>query len=181
MFKKNTTHLQPNLFGLLNSLPDNMQKKVKQSEEFHFYNLIFRNIPEDLFKPLFSDKESRPNSPINAMVSALILMHRRTWTYEELFKQIQFHILVRIALGLDTLDEVDEYTGEFPEGSFFHILSTTTIISAATDTVMLNVFQSRFGRKANAVFEAALAIPATRMLPLLRLKNHPITIEAGMR
>jgi len=106
MFKKNTTHLQPNLFGLLNSLPDNMQKKVKQSEEFHFYNLIFRNIPEDLFKPLFSDKESRPNSPINAMVSALILMDRRTWTYEELFKQIQFHILVRIALGLDTLDEM---------------------------------------------------------------------------
>ena len=106
MFKKNTKHLQPNLFGLLNSLPDNMQKKVKQSEEFHFYNLIFRNIKEDLFKPLFSDKESRPNSPINAMVSALILMHRRTWTYEELFKQIQFHILVRIALGLDTLDEM---------------------------------------------------------------------------
>ncbi len=45
MFKKNTKHLQPNLFGLLNSLPDNIQKKVKQSEEFHFYNLIFRNIP----------------------------------------------------------------------------------------------------------------------------------------
>ena len=106
MFKKNTKHLQPNLFGLHNSLPDNMQKKVKQSEEFHFYNLIFRNIKEDLFKPLFSDKESRPNSPINAMVSALIFMQRRTWTYEELFKQIQFHILVRIALGLDTLDEM---------------------------------------------------------------------------
>jgi IS5 family transposase len=106
MFKKNTKHLQPNLFGLLNSLPDNMQKKVKQSEEFHFYNLIFRNIKEDLFKPLFSDKESRPNSPINAMVSALLFMQRRTWTYEELFKQIQFHILVRIALGLDTLDEM---------------------------------------------------------------------------
>jgi len=106
MFKKNTKHLQPNLFGLLNSLPDNMQKKVKQSEEFHFYNLIFQNINEDLFKPLFSDKESRPNSPINAMVSALIFMQRRTWTYEELFKQIQFHILVRIALGLDTLDEM---------------------------------------------------------------------------
>lgn len=106
MFKKNTKHLQPNLFGLLHSLPDNMQKKVKQSEEFHFYNLIFRNINEDLFKPLFSDKESRPNSPINAMVSALILLNRRTWTYEELFKQIQFHILVRIALGLDTLDEM---------------------------------------------------------------------------
>jgi hypothetical protein len=83
-----------------------MQKKVKQSEEFHFYNIIFRNIKENLFEPLFSDKESRPNAPINAMVSALILMHRRTWTYEELFKQIQFHILVKIALGLDTLDEM---------------------------------------------------------------------------
>jgi hypothetical protein len=134
MFKKNTKHLQPNLFGLLNSLPDNMQKKVKQSEEFHFYNLIFRNIPEDLFEPLFSDKESRPNSPINAMVSALILMDRRTWTYEELFKQIQFHILVRIALGLDTLDEMPFcpatlFNFQFKEQIHFRPLQTSATIA----------------------------------------------------
>ncbi len=83
-----------------------MQKKVKQSEEYHFYNIIFRNINEEIFKPLFSDKESRPNAPTNAMVSAVILMNRRMLTYEELFKHLQFHILVRIALGLDTLDEM---------------------------------------------------------------------------
>ncbi|MBU1087770.1 MAG: transposase [Candidatus Omnitrophica bacterium] len=104
MFKKNTKHLQPDIFGMFNSLPSKMQEKIKQSEEHHFYKLIFSKIDEKIFSILYSDKKSRPNSAINAMVSSLILMSRRQWTYEELFKQIQFNILVRVALGLDSID-----------------------------------------------------------------------------
>ena len=104
MFKKNTAHLQPDLFGLLNSLPENMQKMVEPSEEYHFYKLIFCNIKEDIFAALYSDAKSRPNAPINALVASLILMQRYHWSYKELFKQIRFHILVKIALGLDSID-----------------------------------------------------------------------------
>lgn len=106
MFKKNVDHLQSNIFGLLDSLPKSSQKSARESEEYHFYNIIFCNIKEDLFAQMYSDKRSRPNAPINAMVSALILMNRYHWTYEELFKHIRFHILLRIALGLDNLDEM---------------------------------------------------------------------------
>ena len=106
MFKKNTKHLQSDIFGLFNSLPSKMQEKIKQSEEYHFYELIFTKIDEQIFSVLYSDKKSRPNSSINAMVASLILMSRRQWTYEELFKQIQFNILVRVALGLDSIDEM---------------------------------------------------------------------------
>lgn len=106
MFKKNTRHLQSDIFGLLNSLPAKMQEKIKQSEEYHFYKLIFSKIDEKIFSVLYSNKKSRPNSAVNAMVSSLILMSRRQWTYEELFKQIQFNILIRVALGLDSIDEM---------------------------------------------------------------------------
>jgi hypothetical protein len=106
MFKKNTKHLQTDIFGLFNSLPAKMLDKIKQSEEYYFYKLIFCQIDEQIFSVLFSDIKSRPNSPINALVSAIILMNKRHWTFEELFKQIQFNILVKIALGLDSLEEM---------------------------------------------------------------------------
>ena len=106
MFKKNIKHLQPNLFGLLNTLPESMQKKAKQSKEYAFYNLIFRYIDEQIFSVLFSDVKSRPNAPVNTLVAALILMSHRQWTFEELFNQIHFNILVKLALGLDAIDEI---------------------------------------------------------------------------
>jgi hypothetical protein len=104
MFKKNDHHTQTDIFGLFNSLPERMKKKIEHSEEHTFYKLIFSNIKEDIFSGLYSDKKSRPNAPINTMVSSLILMHRYHWTYEELFKHIEFNILTKIALGLDSLE-----------------------------------------------------------------------------
>ena len=106
MFKKNTDHIQTDIFGLFNTLPDKMKKGVEKSEYYTFYKLIFCNIKEALFSKLYSDKKSRPNAPINAMVASLILMHRYNWTYEQLFEHIQFHILVKIALGLDSIDDM---------------------------------------------------------------------------
>ena len=83
MFRKNTKHLQTDLFGLFNSLPERMKKKVKESEEYYFYKLIFSQIDEEIFSVLYSDKKSRPNAPINALVSALILMNRYNWIKDQ--------------------------------------------------------------------------------------------------
>ena len=106
MFKKNTKHTQADIFGLFNTLPERMKKKIEKSEELTFYRLIFCNIKEDIFSKLYSDAKSRPNAPINAMVSSLTLMHRYNWTYEELFKNIEFNILTKIALGLDSIEKM---------------------------------------------------------------------------
>ncbi len=61
MFKKNTKHLQTDLFGLYYMLPERMKKKVKQSEEYYFYKLVFSQIDEEIFSVIYSDKKSRPN------------------------------------------------------------------------------------------------------------------------
>ncbi|MGQ9616493.1 MAG: transposase [Spirochaetota bacterium] len=106
MFKKNVKHTQTYLFGLFNSLPERMKKKIEKSEEYTFYKLIFSSIKEDIFAGLYSEVKSRPNAPINAMVSSLILMHRYKWSYEELFKHVEFNILTKIALGLDSIESM---------------------------------------------------------------------------
>ena len=103
MFKKNTNHLQIDLFSSDLMLPEKKLRKLQNSPEYAFYKLIFCNIDEDRFSVLYSDKKSRPNSPVNAMVSALILMQHKGWTYEHLFDQIDFDLKTRMALGLQTL------------------------------------------------------------------------------
>ena len=105
MFKKNTKHMQGSIFASAFMLSEEKRTKLAQSEEQAFYELIYRKINEEDFACLYSEKESRPNAPINAMVSSLILMNRKSWTYEQLFNEIDFNILTRTALGLHTLDE----------------------------------------------------------------------------
>ncbi|UCF13365.1 MAG: transposase [Thermoplasmatales archaeon] len=104
MFKKNTKHLQTDMFGLQNTMPESLMKHAVKYAEHYFYYIIFCNIKEEIFSILYSDKKSRPNAPINAMVAALLLQNRHRWTYEEVFKNMRFNLLIRMALGLDDLE-----------------------------------------------------------------------------
>ncbi|MFH2025980.1 MAG: transposase, partial [bacterium] len=106
MFKENKGHLQRDIFGISNRVSASLLNKMSGSGEYLFYQLIFSKIDETLFERLYSDEASRPNAAINTMVSALILMKHHDWTYEELFKNMQFHLLVRLALGLDDLEQM---------------------------------------------------------------------------
>lgn len=105
MFRKNTSHLQPSLFGIASQLPEAKLKKLKKSKEYDFYQLVFCNINEKDFSVLYSDNGSRPNAPVNSLVASIILMYRNNWTTEALFDRIDFDLLTRTAFGLDTLDD----------------------------------------------------------------------------
>ena len=106
MFRPNRKHLQTQLFGLLSTLPENLQREISASEEFCFYNLILCNIKEEDFSGLYSTVLSRPNTPVNYLVASLILKHKYNWTYDQLFINLKFNILTRTALGLDNLSVV---------------------------------------------------------------------------
>lgn len=106
MFAENNNHNQENLFGFQNTLPKRQKKLLESSEEYRFYEIIFCNIKEEDYSVLYSNTGSRPNAPINAMVSSLILMQRYSWTYLELFKNINFNLLTKTALGLKELDDI---------------------------------------------------------------------------
>ncbi len=104
MFKANTSHLQQEFFSAVNHLSKDKKAKLMASAQWQFYLLIFCQIDESLFAPLYSDKGSRPNAQVNAMVSALILKHHFGWTFQELFEQMDFNLLTRAALGLNDLE-----------------------------------------------------------------------------
>jgi len=106
MFKNNVKHLQESLFGFHTTLPKKQQKELLMSEEYKFYELIFCNIIEEDFACLYSKTDSRPNAPVNALVSALILMQKRSYTYEELFRNIGFNLLTKTALGLKDINDI---------------------------------------------------------------------------
>ena len=105
MFRKNTFHLQSSLFGIASQLPKAKLKKLKKSKEYDFYQLVFCNINEEDFSVLYSDSCSRPNAPVNSLVASIILLYHNNWTTEELFDRIDFDLLIRTALGLDTLED----------------------------------------------------------------------------
>jgi len=105
MFLQNTKHLQQSLFGLDLQLPEAKQKKLLASKEALFYKLIFCNIHEEDFSILYSSKGSRPNAPLNTLVSAIILQNHNGWTVEELLNRIDFDLLTRYALGINNIED----------------------------------------------------------------------------
>jgi len=105
MFRKNTSHLQPSLFGTTTQLSATKLKKLRKSKEHEFYQLVFRKIEEEDFAVLFSETFSRPNAPVNSLVSSIILLNHNDWTTEKLFDRVDFDLLTRTALGLDSFEK----------------------------------------------------------------------------
>lgn len=112
MFKENHKHIQNSIFGIHNTLPEALLKKLENSSQHIFYKLIFCNIREHDFSVLYSDKASRPNAPINSLVSSMIMKQKHNWSDSELFEEIAFNLLTKTALGLDKIDDIpfDEST-----------------------------------------------------------------------
>lgn len=106
MFKENTAHLQGNLLSFENDLSPQQKKQVAFKESEFFYQNVFCQINEEEFSVLFSDDYSRPNSPINSMVSSLILRERNCWTFEQLFKHLYFDLLLKKSLGLSEINDI---------------------------------------------------------------------------
>jgi hypothetical protein len=75
--------------------------------------LIFRNIREQDFQPLFSEKANRPNVPINISVSAPVLKELKGLSYDELMESILFDLRFKTALGPVSIEEVP-FSGATP-------------------------------------------------------------------
>jgi len=105
MFLENKAHMQQDLFGIETQLSESKRKKLRSSSDAFFYELVYCNIKENDFAVLFSDKGSRPNAPVNALVSAIILYMKKGWTTEDLFERIDFDLRTRTALGLRNLED----------------------------------------------------------------------------
>lgn len=138
MFKKNETYKQYDLFGVTNNLSKKQAKIWDNSIEHSFFENLFSKINENNFSILYSDKKSRPNMPVNQLVGSLIIKHLLNWTYDELFRNLNFNILTRHAIGINSLqDDV------FSEASIFNFQNR--VIEYFVDTgkdLMTEVFDN---------------------------------------
>lgn len=105
MFRINETHRQQDIFGIETQLSPELWKRLRESMEYAFYEQVFCRIPEELFAELYADASSRPNTPVNVLVGAMILQHMNDWTFAELVDRVCFDLKVRAALGLWSLDQ----------------------------------------------------------------------------
>lgn len=86
------------------NMPKYLQKTLYESWAQPFQEVIFPAINEDRFSVLYSDKPSRPNSPVNVIPGALILKEIFQLSDEELIGSIYFDTRFQYALRLTSED-----------------------------------------------------------------------------
>lgn len=81
-----------------NTLTDREKKALNQSWAKYFFDHIFSNIDEMPYAVLYSDKESKPNTPVNIQVGALIIKELLGLSDEEFMNALMFDIRFQYAL-----------------------------------------------------------------------------------
>jgi hypothetical protein len=105
MFKENRKHHQPYLISNVNDLPEKQRKGLEASWAGTFYREFFKRLDERPFAVLYVDFPSRPNAPVNELVSLEYLKSAKGWTDEEMYDHYMFDLQTRYALGLHQLGE----------------------------------------------------------------------------
>ena len=70
-----------------------------------FAENIFPNIDEEPFSVLYSDKASRPNTPVNVIVGSMILKEMLGDTDDELVEALMFDVRYQYALHTTSYEE----------------------------------------------------------------------------
>ena len=86
-------------------LTEREQKFLEKSWAKVFADKVFPAIEEDIFSVLYSDKASRPNTPVNVIVGALILKEAMGDTDDELVQALMFDIRYQYALHTTSFEE----------------------------------------------------------------------------
>src|SRR5699024_5028525 len=105
MFRENHKHQQETLFSPVKDLPAGPKKKLRNHWSTHFYEHIFTQIDERTFGRLYHGGYSRPNKPVNELVSLEIIKHLLGLSDEQLEHAYLFDFRVRNALGKETLGD----------------------------------------------------------------------------
>lgn len=87
------------------NLTERERKFLEKSWAKTFSDKIFPAINEDIFSVLYSNKASRPNTPVNVIVGALILKEALGDSDDELVQALMFDIRYQYALHTTSFEE----------------------------------------------------------------------------
>jgi hypothetical protein len=105
MFKRGRKEQQLSMDDQTMKMSDSLLNALRKSWAEDFYNDIFLSINEDRFSPLYSKQYSRPNSPVNILVSLLILKEHHSLTDDELLGSLFFDYRFQHALGITDINQ----------------------------------------------------------------------------
>ena len=87
------------------NLTERERRFLEKSWPKTFADKIFQAIIEDIFSVLYSNKASRPSTPVNVIVGALILKESLGDTDDELVQALMFDIRYQYALHTTSFEE----------------------------------------------------------------------------
>jgi hypothetical protein len=90
-----------------NTLHKRSVKRYNAPNLWHnqFLDNVVNQVDESFFRPLFDDKMGAPNIPIRQLIGINVLKEGFGISDEQMFDQVQFHLLVRKALGITQMDD----------------------------------------------------------------------------
>jgi hypothetical protein len=86
MIRKNTKHQQSALISAASELPEKQRKRLETSWAGTFYQEFFSRIDEKVFAVLYSERDSRPNVPVNVLIGLEALKAGFGWSDQELYE-----------------------------------------------------------------------------------------------
>lgn len=96
---------QVSLFDTYSTLTEREKRMLEKSWAKYFGDHIFPAIDEAPFAVLYSDAASRPNTPVNVIVGALILKEMTGQSDEEILSSLLFDVRYQYALHTTSFDE----------------------------------------------------------------------------
>lgn len=96
---------QLSLFDPLNTLTERERKFLERSWAKYFAEFIFPKIDEIPYAVLYSDKDSRPNTPVNVQIGALLIKELTNLSDDELLESLMFDIRFQYALHTTSFAE----------------------------------------------------------------------------
>lgn len=135
-FKSNDSQ-QITLNDALFGLTDREKRMLEKSWAKPFAENIFPKIDESRFVCLYSDKASRPNTPVNVCVGALILKELLNLTDDEMVESLAFDVRFQYALHTTSFEEQplsDKTLSRFRKRCYTYELATGTDLIYETIT-----------------------------------------------
>jgi len=105
MFKYGRKEQQITMDSPIIQLPKSLMETLEKSWAASFYTHVFLSVNEDRFSKMYSPIYSRPNRPVNLLISLLMLKELHRLTDEELISSLYFDYRFQYALGISDIEK----------------------------------------------------------------------------
>jgi len=104
MFKYGRKEQQISMDSPIMQLPKSLVESLEKSWAASFYSNVFLSVNEGRFSKMYSQIYSRPNRPVNLLISLLVLKELHGLTDEALIASLYFDYRFQYALGISDME-----------------------------------------------------------------------------